>query len=116
MVIIDESLLAKYRGLQIDGEPDFVDRLIGVFLAESPGRMERLRAALSTGDRDGLHNVSHTMKSSAALVGATSLAAVCRTLDELSQGDGPSTALAKGVTRVMREYELAAQALSAISA
>lgn len=69
---------------EIGGEDDpalFVE-LIGIFLQDAPQRIDELRRALATSDVKLLERAAHTLKSSCANVGATSLSEVCKRMEE----------------------------------
>jgi PAS domain S-box-containing protein len=69
------------------GDRGIVVELIQTFLAELQARVEGIVAAGAAGDSDGVHRLVHTLTSSARLLGASSLANVCRAF-ELGTGAG----------------------------
>lgn len=82
---VDEGAL---RNLQDDlGDPSRVTSLVQLFLTELHGRRQALAAAVDANDVAAAHGVAHTLKSSALLLGAGSLAATC---DRLSANADPA--------------------------
>lgn len=69
------------RGLRDLGDGDeFVDELIALFLAEAPGRIAAMRFAVGIGAAQGLEREAHTLRGSAANLGAVPLADLCQEL------------------------------------
>jgi HPt (histidine-containing phosphotransfer) domain-containing protein len=72
-----------YGGDEADQE--FVRALIDLFLAETPKRLEDLRAAHDRGDFKAVSNILQTVQGAAANLGARSLEKQCQRLDDLVQ-------------------------------
>lgn len=70
------------------GDLGLLRETVRVYLAELPGRQTSIAAAVEAEDRDTLRLVSHSLKSSSAMLGATSLSAVCAEL-EAGSTDAP---------------------------
>ncbi len=66
--------IAVVQGLEQVGGRTFVDELIGVFLAEVPVGLDDLKGFLSANNADGLCRCAHKMVSTAANLGAMSMA------------------------------------------
>src|SRR5690606_35259695 len=60
---------------------DDVPELIAVFLASAGEALAAIRAAHGRADADGVYRQAHTLKSSAANVGAMALSALARSLE-----------------------------------
>lgn len=69
------------------GKPDFVERLFTVFVTEEPKRLERIREALGREDAEAMAYLTHSLKGSAATMGAEELRECCLKL-ELAAKDG----------------------------
>jgi CheY-like chemotaxis protein/HPt (histidine-containing phosphotransfer) domain-containing protein len=82
---------------------DFVE-LIMVFLDSVAEILENLRQACRRGDGDGVHRQAHTLKSSAANVGATALSALARHLESEAKA-GSVSAAAGAIDELERELE-----------
>ncbi len=79
---VDQRVLANLRAeLQMEGEPDVVEELVGLFLAGSPATIQALHTAVAKGDAQGVREAAHRLKGSAASLGAGPLAALSATLE-----------------------------------
>jgi HPt (histidine-containing phosphotransfer) domain-containing protein len=78
--ILDESALAELRA-SVGGDEDFVRDLIGTFLAEEPANLDLVAAAAARTDAEAIIRPAHTLKSSAAAIGAARLSAICRQIE-----------------------------------
>ena len=63
------------------GDETFLDELIETFLGDADEQLGALRAAAAAGSVEALVRPSHSLKSSAANVGATRLSELSRTLE-----------------------------------
>lgn len=79
--VLDDSVIAMLRELGGDDEPDLLEELVEVFLADAPGRIRDMRAAIDRGDLELLERAAHTLKSSAANLGALVLSEHARQLE-----------------------------------
>lgn len=66
---------AAIRRLERIGGNDFVVEMIELFLANAPRRLEAAREAYGSGDAATLHRAVHSLKSTAANLGARALQA-----------------------------------------
>lgn len=78
----------------VDNNPTLADRVVRRFLADSPGRLATIRAALSTGDAQKVALMAHSLKGSvgffaaaAALDAAREVETIARTGDLQGVGD-----------------------------
>ena len=74
--VLDVAVLHKLRALQGDGEPDIVADVAGVFLTDVPERLRLIREAVDRGDQGTAERLSHSLKSSAAMLGARALSRI----------------------------------------
>ena len=72
-------------------DPGHVAAVIHTFLRELPGRLTAIEDAVAGDDRSAAALVAHTLASTAAMVGATSLARMCRAVESRAGGDSPLT-------------------------
>lgn len=87
---LDPEAIARIRELQRPGRPDVLARVLQQFSEGAPRQCAELRSAVTAGDHPKATFVSHTLKSSAAAVGATELATTLREFEVLSRaGRGP---------------------------
>jgi CheY-like chemotaxis protein/HPt (histidine-containing phosphotransfer) domain-containing protein len=77
---VDPQVLARLRELETD-VPGLVADVVSVFLRETPDRIERIQAALKSGDLPGLESAAHGLKGSAGAVGAQRLAQLCEAIE-----------------------------------
>jgi CheY-like chemotaxis protein len=78
---IDRTVLNTLKELQIEGEPDIIERIIGAYLRSSEPLVSKLRKAVIENDFEVVHNSAHSLKSSSANVGAMTLSEVCEELE-----------------------------------
>lgn len=83
--VLDQGVLDGLREL---GGDDLLQELAVLFLEDAPPRIEGLRENLATNNAEELGKVAHSLKSSAANIGAMALSEICRRLEESGrQGD-----------------------------
>jgi two-component system sensor histidine kinase/response regulator len=89
--------------------PPARSRLAQAFVGEVPGRMERLRQALQTGDAAGVQMAAHALKGTLSVFAAANAVTAAATLEELgrrqelSEAAGPLAALESDVQRLLGE-------------
>lgn len=81
-VIIDTRTLDNIRSL---GIPHILQELIGIYLADTPKLMDKLRSAVNSQDPPLLRMAAHSLKSSSANVGALRLASLFKQLEEMGR-------------------------------
>ena len=102
--VVDRKRLGSLAQLDVDGKEGLLASLVDMFAAEAPKRLEAMRTQLAGGDANGLMETAHTLKGTAATLGATTVADVSRELEMLAR----SGALAGGAVLVDRlEREVA---------
>ncbi len=79
----DSRPLAELRDCDPDGS--LVLELIGVFLEDTPRRVNALRLAFDAGDPAALSHEAHALKSSCAQMGAMALSEHCRWLEDVGR-------------------------------
>jgi len=99
---------------QVDGlrhsKPQLYQRLVGIYLRETPVALERLRTAAHAANWAEAARVAHMVRSSTAMLGAAGLAALFHDLEE-DVADGQVGGLVDLVDRIEREYARVADAL-----
>jgi two-component system, sensor histidine kinase and response regulator len=83
--IFDESRIRNFR----ENYPDIVDRLVALFADSTPPLLDQLGEAARHRDDDEVRKLAHKLKSSCDNVGATRMAALCRTLEQPNGDPGP---------------------------
>ncbi|PRY11268.1 HPt (histidine-containing phosphotransfer) domain-containing protein [Pontibacter ummariensis] len=76
------------------GNKDFVKELINLFLQHVPLEMHRLERAITTGDLPEAKLIAHKLKSSTAMLGADSMTALLKQVEQLSVSTESSSELA----------------------
>jgi CheY-like chemotaxis protein/nitrogen-specific signal transduction histidine kinase/HPt (histidine-containing phosphotransfer) domain-containing protein len=108
---IDTRVLNGLAGLQREGRPDIVNRVITLFLENAPLLLKELETGAANGDLALLHRASHTLKSASANVGAAQLSARCESL-EAALRTGSVTDVRSRVQVIVEAYRLVETALT----
>ena len=80
--VINLDRLNALRQLDPNGNTGFLKRLVNIFLASTPEFVKNIETAIQAGDRAELVRGAHSLRSSAANVGAEKLSEICRLLEE----------------------------------
>jgi signal transduction histidine kinase/CheY-like chemotaxis protein/HPt (histidine-containing phosphotransfer) domain-containing protein len=81
--VFDPSVLAALPMVADGSQPAYADEVLALFTAGLPATLAALHQALADGDRRALHRQVHTLKSSAASVGALALADVAGQAEQM---------------------------------
>jgi HPt (histidine-containing phosphotransfer) domain-containing protein len=87
----------------LGGDRALLQDLVRVFVEDAPGRGAALRAAAAARDAAQLERLAHSLKGSAAILGAARLQAARAALERAAQagGAGPEPALLDGVDQAL---------------
>lgn len=91
-----------------DGAGGLVAELVELFVGDVPPRLEAMRQALSARDPEALTRTAHSLKGSAATLGADGMAELCRQMEaygragEVPQAEGLLESLEVEFERVKR--------------
>jgi HPt (histidine-containing phosphotransfer) domain-containing protein len=90
---------ARYDAAAIErlarfGGNALVDRMIAMFLADVPPRVERMQRAAEAGDASTVAAAMHSLKSTAAQLGLVALASRCARAEQLCRAGDLAAALA----------------------
>jgi HPt (histidine-containing phosphotransfer) domain-containing protein len=108
--VLDESVLNALSQLQGKWRPDFVDRVITIFLDTGRALLSDLKNGSATGKVATLHHASHTLKACSAIIGAESLSVLCGELESTARaGSVPDAAVR--VDAIVKEYQRVEAAL-----
>ena len=100
---VDQKAWDQIRALDRDGSAGILNKVLKIYLDDSPRLVDQVSEAISTGDPDGLRLSAHSLKSSSAQIGALRLSELCRKLEAL--GRGASTSGADGLWEELKiEY------------
>jgi HPt (histidine-containing phosphotransfer) domain-containing protein len=79
---LDPAVVERLRQLTPPGEPDVLQEILTVFLAEVPRRIDRLKTAWAGQDAHEVQRAAHSLKGSSGNIGADAMSELCRTIDE----------------------------------
>ncbi len=79
--LLDAEVIESLRELGGDDDPGLVQELIEMFLEDAPQRLDEMLQGLESGDYDLMQRSAHTLKSSAANMGAMVLSQVCKRME-----------------------------------
>ena len=86
-VVLDASALDRLRELDPKGENQLLPRVLAAFNTSIARLVPQVRTASAGGDLAGVRHVAHTLKSSAASMGAMQLAQMCAELETMIRLD-----------------------------
>jgi len=78
---VDWNQLESLRTLQEPDEPDLIEELLSSFVGDGKPRVARIAAAVSAGNCPAAKIEAHTLKSSAAMLGAGRLSQAAERLE-----------------------------------
>lgn len=84
--LLDQQALHELRAYSTDGQ-DMIPMLIGMFLEEAPGQINDLKQAFVASDTARVRHLAHSLKSSAATLGAAQLAQTFAELERHARED-----------------------------
>jgi HPt (histidine-containing phosphotransfer) domain-containing protein len=81
--VLDPAAVAELRRAQdAFGNPELIRQLVGLFQANTPGKMDRIRQSLATGDAGAVREVAHALKSNCGILGAAQMAGACALMED----------------------------------
>lgn len=111
---LDPAVVEQLRALARAGNSELLVKLHAAFARDTPARLEALRAAVAAGDAEAITFNAHTLKGSAANLGALQVAETCDRIERL-----PALTEAGTVERLLTELEgraaLAQEALTRLA-
>ncbi len=85
MTDIDINAIEAITSLQRPGKPNLLAKIIALFEQNSPALIEAIEAGVANQDLESIQTASHTLKSSAAYLGATELEDKCKKLEKFAR-------------------------------
>jgi len=79
--VLDRNALDTLRALQTNDRPDLLERVINLYLTESPKLIQRMKQAAAANDLPEIARATHTLRSSSANLGAMGLTRLCQDLE-----------------------------------
>jgi HPt (histidine-containing phosphotransfer) domain-containing protein len=107
---LDLQVLAQLAAIGRNGRPDFMDRIVTLFLLTAPRLIKELEIASEAVEITALHRASHSLRPCSATVGALSLATLCEALETLARSGSVPNPTAR-VAAIAREYKRVEAAL-----
>ena len=107
---INQAALDNIRQLQRPGNPDLLQKIVTIYMNDSPGLLNALREAIDQDDAALVRMHAHRFKSGSANLGALRLAELCRQLEEMGRNNELQGALTL-LSRVENEFKAASVAL-----
>jgi HPt (histidine-containing phosphotransfer) domain-containing protein len=98
--VLDREIVEQLLALTQAGNPSLLGRLQASFARDTPERLAALRAAVAAGDSDGVAFNAHTIKGSAANLGAVQVVETCEQIESL-----PALTEAGTVERLLDQLE-----------
>ena len=86
--VIDPEAIANLRALSPDDADAFLSEIIGIFIEDTPSRIEELRTSRVNGDIPTFTRAAHSIKGSSSNLGAAQLRAVAEQLEHHSKQHG----------------------------
>lgn len=106
--VLDAVVFRELR--QMLGDREFLAEAIDCYLEDAPMLLQAMAVAIAQGNATDLQHAAHTLKSSTALFGATSLSQFCQVLEAIGSNGTWAEASAL-MPQVEREYEKVQAAL-----
>ena len=85
MSVLDQKALDNIRALQRPGTPDLLARIVDIFLNDTPDGIATIHRAMTAGDLDTVRTKAHSIKSSAAYLGATAFSSQMSQLERAAR-------------------------------
>lgn len=83
--VLDQQVLNRLRMMQRPGAPSILQKVIDIYLNNSPALIDDIRTAVFNKDIDALTRAAHSLKSSSANLGASRLSELCRSLEQMGR-------------------------------
>ena len=96
------DLAAAMRWL--GGDRKLLEELVTIFMDDSPKRLQAIRAALTASDGKQVEHVAHSLKGSAAILGATKLQTAALALEDAAH-DGHTENGSQLVAQIAQELD-----------
>ncbi len=108
---VDWTVVDDLRMLQMEGEPDFVEEMVALFLQETPALLDAIRQSLAESSPASLRRATHTLKGNCNSIGAARMGALSLDLEKIGKEDTTQGAAAL-FAELEREFENASKAFT----
>ena len=78
---LDRTILDSIRSLQKEGKPNILEKAIHLYFSYTPKLLKNIQKALSENKAKTVDEAAHSLKTSAAQLGATELSMLCKELE-----------------------------------
>ncbi len=95
----DKNALEAIKALQRPGKPDILGKIIGMYLDKTPSLISDIETGIAANDAAKVKMAAHTLKSSSAYLGATTLADLCNKLESKAANDDLADATVEPITQ-----------------
>jgi CheY-like chemotaxis protein len=112
-VTLDHSAIEAVRQLDPDGQDRLLARLIALYRDDSSQLLADIDNGMKSNDADAVARAAHTLKSSSANLGATSVAAIARQIEH-SARSGDIKELAGSISKLRAQRTVALSELEAL--
>ena len=112
---LNPQAIENLRAISPDDDGEFLRELVDIFLADTPQQIADVEKALTTGNAPDLTRAAHSIKGSAANIGATQLGAAAARLETESKAT-PLPGLTPLIDAVKAEYARVAAELQKLTA
>ncbi len=79
--VLDLAMLSGLKALDTPENPGFMEKIVGIFVKDTPAILDKMKEARGKGDMQTLHRLAHSLKSSSASLGAMLLSELCKKLE-----------------------------------
>lgn len=114
-LVIDPQAIENLRALNPGDNDEFLREITGIFLEDTPQRIAELTQSLAAGDVPKFTRAAHSIKGSAANLGAAALRTVAEKLEHESRKSGLAS-VAPLVADIKAEFVRAEAELKKITA
>jgi len=87
MTQIDTAAIEAITSLQQPGKPDLFGKVFELFEQNSPALLDTIETGFQAGDTEAVRGSAHSLKSSAAYVGATEVSALSKAIESAARED-----------------------------
>jgi two-component system sensor histidine kinase/response regulator len=112
--MIDPVVERKELLASLDNNTQLLKEVIGVFLADYPGKLAELRAAVATRNSDQVASGSHALRGSISIFGAKNAVEAAQKLESMG-GQGKLEGMEEAFSVLERELALVTSALDQIA-
>ncbi|MCG8435741.1 MAG: response regulator [Gammaproteobacteria bacterium] len=111
---LDDAILANIREIDSHTDEDVLGTIVNLFLTESPKLIEKIKTAGDLNDNDTVQHAAHSLKGSAANIGAAQVQVICAELERKAR-DGQLEELDKMMEELDDKYAHTKSALLSIT-